>query len=112
MVAARAGDLTERVTFQRKVTVDDGGGGRAVTWQNVVTVDAQVRPLSGRERLQAAQLEAAASYRLTVRRRTDLDEAMRVVWSGQPSPMQIRFIGRVGPREPFMLIDCEAGVVT
>ncbi|MFX4223539.1 MAG: phage head closure protein [Thalassobaculum sp.] len=112
MVAARAGDLTERVTFQRQVRVDDGGGGTEVTWQNVVTVDAQVRPLSGRERLQADQLQASANYRMTIRRRTDLDESMRVVWTGQADPMQIRFIGREGPREPFMLVDCEAGVVT
>lgn len=112
MVAARAGDLTERVTFQQEVRVSDGGGGDVVTWQTVVTVDAQVRPLNGRERLQADQLQASANYRLTIRRRTDLTESMRVVWSGHPDPMQIRYIGREGPREAFMLIDCEAGIVT
>lgn len=112
MAQGRAGELTERVTFERRIEAQDARAGRSVTWVPLVTVWAQVRPLSGRERLQAQQLEAPAGYRLTIRRRTDLDESMRVVWSGQPQPLQIRFLGRVGPREPFMLIDCEAGVAT
>lgn len=112
MVAARGGDLTERVTFQQSVSTPDGGGGSAISWQNVVTVDAQVRPLSGRERLQADQIEAAANYRITIRQRTDITEAMRVSWGRMSAPMQIRFIARESSRSPFMMIDCEAGVQT
>lgn len=112
MTRARIGDLTERVTFQEEVRVGDGGGGYSTTWQDVVTVWAEVRPLSGRERLHAEQLEATADYRVVIRSRAGLDEAMRVIWPGHPEPGQIRFLGRARSREQFMMIDVEFGVAT
>src|SRR5690554_4826665 len=107
MARARAGQLTERVTFQKEVTVPDGGGGSVKTWQDVATCWAQVRPLRGSERAQFGAIQAPANYRIAIRRRTDIDESMRVVWSGHPEPGQIRFIAREGTREQFVLLDIE-----
>ena len=104
------GRLDQRVTIQVKQSVADGGGGFTETWSDVATVWAQVLPMSGRERSQAQQVEAASVYRVTIRRRGDLTAAHRLVWKGRP--MNIRWDGFVSSRRPFMTIDAEMGVAT
>lgn len=66
--------------------------------------------MGGRERLQAAQLESPANYRITIRRRTDITAKSRFVWQGKN--LNIRFDGLNNPRELYMTLDCEMGVLT
>ncbi len=105
---AGAGDLDQRVTIERPERAPDGGGGHTVTWEPVATVWAAVEPLSGRERLQAQQVQSAVTYRIRIRRRADITAGMRVVWCGQVT--NIRACPDPGPRAAFMTLDCEAGV--
>lgn len=105
-----AGQLDQRVTIQSFTQAGDGGGGGPKTWTTIATVWAHVRPLSGRERLQADQLESPANYRVTIRRRTDITAAKRILWQGKA--MNIRFDGRNNVRDLYMTLDCEAGVAT
>jgi SPP1 family predicted phage head-tail adaptor len=74
--------LSERVTIQQPVQADDGYGGKLVTWGELATVFAQVEPIfvTQGEHLAAEQVTAYAGYRVTVRMRTDVTAAMRVVW--------------------------------
>ncbi len=108
-----AGRRDQRVEFQRSTTVSDGGGGGAVTWALLFKRWAEVRPLSGNERLQADQLEAARNYRITVPRDAQTGALLpsdRVVWLDKT--MQIRFIADAGTSKREMMIDCESGVAT
>lgn len=102
------GQLDQRVTIQQESRVEDEAGGAVVTWVDVATVWAEVKPLTGRERLHGQQLESPIDYRVTIRRRSDITAAMRLVWRG--TPMQIRAVPDPGPRAAYMTLDCEAGV--
>lgn len=102
------GALDQRVTLQRRGQVPDGGGGGAVVWADVATLWARVLPISGRERVQARQVESPAMYRVTIRPRADVTEADRFVWQGRP--LNIRFRAEAGPRPTFLTFDCEMGV--
>lgn len=77
-------ELKERVRIERPITTDDGFGGKGVTWTELATVFAEVKPVQGaiteREREVADQRNAYAGYRITARLRTDVTAAMRVVW--------------------------------
>ena len=102
------GQLDERVTIQSQVRVADAGGGYAESWQDVATVWARVRPLSGRERDMGEQLESPRDYRVTIRRRSDVTTAHRLVWRG--AALNVRFVADAGPRPLYMDLDCQRGV--
>lgn len=103
-----AGQLRERVTIQQAVETPDGGGGSSIDWQDVATVWAEVRPLSGRERLQAQQLESAVNYRIRIRFRSDITAGMRLVWRDQV--MNIRAVYNEDQKRAYLTLDCESGV--
>lgn len=105
-----AGELDQRVTLQSLGYTTDAGGGRVETWSTVATVWAKVTPMGGQERLHAAQLESPANYRVTIRRRTDISAAKRILWQGKA--LNIRFDGFNNPREMYMTFDAEMGVAT
>ena len=100
-----AGQLDQRIELQRLTRTDDGYGGYVETWTTYASVWANVRPLSGRERYQAQQTQANANYRITIRYRSDVLDADRIVWRGQA--LNIRFRADGGPREQWLPIDAE-----
>lgn len=104
------GDLDQRVTIQAQARTDDGAGGAAVAWADIARVWAKVQPLSGKERLEAQQLEAPVMYRVTIRNRADVTADMRILWRGKA--MNIRVIPEAGPRPIYLTLDCETGVAT
>lgn len=104
------GDLDQQIVIQQKTQTRRAEGGYDETWSTFATVWAKVRPLSGRERTQADAVEAPADYRFTIRRRTDITEAMRVTWGG--GTFNIRFIGLTSARELYMDVDAERAVAT
>lgn len=103
----KAGELDQRVTFRRKVKTPDGMGGSSFSWQDIDTVWAKVRPMTGREREHSDRVNASSNYILVIRSRTDLTEKDTVVWSG--TEFNMRFI-KQEPRSRFMLIEAERGV--
>jgi SPP1 family predicted phage head-tail adaptor len=68
-----AGDLRERISFQRRVSVDDGWGNTsgAGEFETQFTVWANLRPLRGNETVMAARLEGRQPHILTVRQSSD-----------------------------------------
>lgn len=103
-----AGDLDQRIRIEAKSRVGDGGGGAVEAWVPVATVWAQVWPVSGQERADAQQLQAATMMRFKLRHRRDLTTDMRIVWNGRAH--NVRFIADAGARSGFLTIDAEAGV--
>jgi SPP1 family predicted phage head-tail adaptor len=77
------GELTERVTLQSRSTAQDAYGQATITWTDVATVWARVRPVSGREFFAAAQVQQEQTVKVLVRYRTDVLPTWRLVWQGR-----------------------------
>lgn len=108
MYTPQPGDLDQRITIQAEAPTADGYGGSVLAWSTVATVWAKAWPVSGKERTQAQQIEAAAMHRFLIRYRDDVTEGMRIVWQGRAH--NIRFVARPSSRKLYMQIDAEAGV--
>ena len=105
-----AGALREPITIQRKISVSDGMGGQAIQWIDLATVRAHVKPLSGREALQAMQLQASITHRIYMRYRADLQPSDRLVMRGQP--LQIKAILNMEMRNQWLEVSADQGVAT
>lgn len=65
-----AGDLRQRIGFQRRVQADDGAGNVVADWtpfDPVVERSCSLTPTRGGEAVQAARIEGVASWDLWVR---------------------------------------------
>jgi len=62
-----AGDLRDRLVFQKRVEADDGHGNVKGGWQTQFTVAARVSPLKGNEAVQAQRLAGIQPYAITIR---------------------------------------------
>lgn len=85
-----AGKLRHTVTFQRGLVVADGAGGNALTWSNVLTAKANVKPYSGSERLSAQRIESDVTHKIYIRYTGALLPSDRVVFGARL--MQIKAI--------------------
>jgi len=63
----RAGTLDTRVTIQRKQTSQSNSGAIVETWQDLATRWADVRPLTGTERLQGESITAKDQVQIRLR---------------------------------------------
>ena len=76
-MSTRIGKLRHRLTLEREVRADDGGGGAALSWETVAEVWGSVEATSGKENVEADRISGRASYLITIRNRSDLGPAMR-----------------------------------
>ncbi len=75
------GRLRERITVRRLSDVSDGKGGYARAWTTVAaSLPAEVLGQSGREAVIANTLQGTATYKITVRHRTDLRANDQIIW--------------------------------
>jgi SPP1 family predicted phage head-tail adaptor len=76
----RVGTLNSRVTIQKPVRTP-GPGGTQIDggWEDVATVWANVRGLSGREYIQAQQAQSIISHQVTIRYRSDVSPHYRLI---------------------------------
>jgi SPP1 family predicted phage head-tail adaptor len=78
----RAGSLRHPVTLQKLGTrVDDGMGGGAIPFEDVVELRASIEPLSGREQLLAGQMEAELTHRIRIRFYPGVKPHWRIVYN-------------------------------
>jgi SPP1 family predicted phage head-tail adaptor len=63
--------------LEEPVRTPDGGGGAAVAWQTVTELWAQVRPITGDERLIHDQVAGRLTHKVTIRYRAGVVPAMR-----------------------------------
>lgn len=107
--------LRHRVLLQRRATGADAAGQALQSWQDVATVWAAVEPIRGAEWFAAGQEQASADVRVTIRHRTDVTSAWRVVpsvgspYAGQPMDVQGMPIDVRGERR-YLELMCLAGV--
>ena len=108
-----AGNLDQRVTFQRNTSTSDGAGGQVKTWGNLnktPTVWAGVKAVRGNESVDEGGTVAAGLWLFEIRYRTDISEADRIQWRGEN--YNIRNIKRTSQRELNVVIEAERGVAT
>lgn len=77
----RAGKLDQAITIQSVMLADDGMGSPTETWATVTGAPtwAEVMPLRGLERIEAAKVEASTTVKLRIRRFASLTTANRVL---------------------------------
>ena len=104
------GALRHQIIVQREINTPDAAGGNSLAWQNVSTIRAYIKPVSGSERLHSQRLEARTSHRIFIRYRTDIRTDDRIVY--QNRPMQIRALINLEEMNRWIEIHAEEGVAT
>ena len=75
----RSGSLRHYVTIQKvTVTQDSDTGEPSESWSTLAQVWAAVEPLSGREFMNAQQVESQITHRVRIRARDDVTPDMRI----------------------------------
>lgn len=100
----RIGQLHERVVIQQATETTTTAPSSTVTWSTVDTVWARVEPLMASERIQAQAMQSTASYRVTIRYRTDVTTTNRLTWDGKT--LQIHGVTKVGGRDVYLEMLC------
>lgn len=110
---AAAGNLSDRVTFQRLTYGPDAYGNTVNAWTDHLSVWADILESPGREAVAAGRIEAARSATMRIRRNgssSGLTTADRV--SARGRSWNIRSIGDVGRDRSMLELVIEVGVAT
>lgn len=99
---ANVGALRERVSIQSQAQTVDEAGAISTTWTEVATCWARMKPVSMKQLLLAGRDESVRTYMMTIRYRTDLTTAHRVVWRGRRFDVQ----GVNDPTEQRQFLEC------
>ena len=78
-----AGSLRHRITIQSVTETEDTFGGTTEVWGTHATVWASIEPLSGRELLQAQQVQAEVTHRVRCRYVSGVTSKMRVLYGAR-----------------------------
>ena len=96
-----AGSRDQLIRFQYESRVSDGGGGYYTDWVNRhdVAFRAEIKPLGGREQIEAQQVEGRAMYRITIPNVRNILLSDRIVWTSNGNKiLNIRELGDAGSR--------------
>jgi len=76
----KAGSLRQKITIQENAALNDATGSQKPVWQDVCTVQAAIKPLSGRELIVSQAENSEISVRIVIRYRAGITAAMRIVY--------------------------------
>ena len=81
----KAGILRERIHIQRRTTAEDDWGSPNSAWENITAqrLAANVRHRSGMSTIKADADVSISRVSIRIRRRTDVNAGMRVLFDGQ-----------------------------
>ena len=106
--------LDQRITLSTEQRSDDGGGGYDLVWRDVATVWAGIKPISGREQVQADQQSGTVRYRVIIRARAvpgGVSSDMRLIWrTNGDKILNVREVMDAGPRAAYLEFFAESGV--
>lgn len=107
--------LRHRLTLQQEVKTPDGAGGYTRAWQNIADLWAEISPIStrviyGSEKLFAGQMQASLSHKVTIRYRSGLSTAMRLLFDNRI--FNIRAIYNVQENKDVIELLVEEGVAS
>lgn len=98
----KAGALDRRITIQNRVETQNSFGEAEITYEDMTSVWAEVRPLTGREYFSAAQYVPEAKLKIRIRYRAGITEKQRIIYQGET--YDIGYIAELGRREGLELI--------
>ncbi|MDE1484224.1 phage head closure protein [Xenorhabdus bovienii] len=78
----RAGRLRHRITIRKNESTRDSFGGIINNWVDVATVWAEVKAISGRERVASGAVFSEATVRIWLRYRADVTTANNITYHG------------------------------
>ena len=112
-----AGNLRDRVRFERRTTTDDGYGNQEGAWGDLtppVVRACELKPTRGGESIQAGRLAGTALWDCWVRKDSGTnrvkvgDRAVDV--RDESRTFNVRFIGDMDGKNAWLLIQMESGV--
>ncbi|WP_443090319.1 phage head closure protein [Basfia succiniciproducens] len=77
------GKLRHRVTLQQQANTQNDYGATITTWQDIATVWAEIKPISGREYFSAQQVQSEVTTQIWIRYRNGIEPTMRVSHNGK-----------------------------
>ncbi|MCK3656236.1 head-tail adaptor protein [Pasteurellaceae bacterium Macca] len=77
------GKLRHRITLQQPFETQNDYGAFVTTWQDVSTVWAEIKPISGREYFSAQQVQSEVSTQIWIRYRKGIVPTMRIEHNGK-----------------------------
>lgn len=104
----KTGSLREIVYVERAVKVATDAGDTVATWNPLAKLHAQVKPLSGREQIQAGGLVGTTVYTVSIRYRNDIETSDRIVW--RDKIMNIRSVLNPDMKKQETIMLCDEGV--
>lgn len=108
----KAGRLRHRIILQKKQTTQDQvSGAEIVDWIDVAKLWAAIEPLSAREFIAAQSIQSKISTRIIIRRRKDIDAAMRIFHESSGQVYDIH--GELQDKDSgleYMTLPCSTGV--
>jgi SPP1 family predicted phage head-tail adaptor len=106
----RAGDLRHRLTIESPQRLSDGAGGATVTWTQLASVWAHIKPVSARELRSAEQRAEKVTHEIVLRYRTDINSTMRL--TGEGRTFNIEAIINEAERDRWLKCFCVEGLTT
>jgi len=97
--------MRHRVELQAPALTPDGGGGAARSYAAYATVWAQVEARAGRSDIAADRRERTRVFRVTIRYRSDVTFATRILYRG--APLEVTDIQTRQEKERFLVLTCE-----
>ena len=102
------GKLRHQIELQSYTTTADDVGHPVKTWSTYTTIWAWVRPMSGREQLNAEQVTGEITHKVTIRYHSTIAVTNRIKFGSRY--FDINFIGNYDERNVFMEIMCKENV--
>ncbi|SFO07298.1 phage head closure protein [Xenorhabdus japonica] len=108
----RAGALRHRITLQNFTQIQLPSGQRMQKWQDVATVWAEVKHISGRELMASGAVFSEATVRIWLRYRADITTANRIFYQGDNASGQFFNIVAVipDPQHTRLELLCKGGL--
>jgi len=100
----QAGRLRHRIELQDFVESTDPTGGRTKAWSTIVIRWADILPLRGKERFQAAKVESTTTIKIRMRFFSQINPTWRIKFGDRI--FNINGIANVGERNSMLEIDC------
>lgn len=100
----KAGDLRHKVEIQEPTTTLDGMGAFDNAWSTLTRRFVKIENLSGRELVEAQQVDARANVRITMRYFKDLLPKHRIVKGCRE--LNVVHINNVDERNKFQIVLC------
>jgi len=104
------GELDKRIIIENSTEVDDGYGGKTISWATFATVWARVKPLKGFEKLRAMQIQSEVTHKITIRYRSGITTGMRVNFNSRI--FNIKSSININEDDQWLEIIAEEGVGT